>query len=188
MLMNPRIHNSIAPIVGTSQTLLTHLTKEVVAEAVCGGAWADRTPRQVIWTGVNGRTPGEVFNAVSVENSPSSVIIISLTTSPTFVISGNLNVSKKRQSASQGLGGNTKKLDTVVDVKLPNDLDYVPIFRKVIGQKLSDGSSDDLHLRCRINLSNDPIQTQAPHFIYMWLPAINTLNESGILVTPATSI
>ena len=45
---------------------------------------------------------------------------------------------------SSGLGGNTQNLDAVVDENFPNDLDSASIFSKVIGHKLSNGSSDDL--------------------------------------------
>ena len=93
---------------------------------------------------------------------------------------------KKLQSTSPGLGGNTQKLDAVVDGKLPNDMDYASISGKVIGHKLSNGSSDDLYSLCRMNFVNDPVQTRDPHSVDMGLPAISTFNESGILGTPAT--
>ena len=38
------------------------------------------------------------------------------------------------------LGWKIQKLDDVVDGKLPDDLDYMSIFSKVIGDKLSNGS------------------------------------------------
>ena len=47
--------------------------------------------------------------------------------------------------------GNTQKMYAVVDGNLPDDLDSLSIFSKVIGHKLSDGSRDDLYLRCRMN-------------------------------------
>ena len=168
--------------------ILTTATKEVVADAALGGAWVNRTPRKVIRTGVYGSTPEEVYNAVSVNNAPYPVIIGSVITSPPCGISRILQVSKKRQYNSPGLVRNTQKLDNVVDRNLPDDLDYAYIFSKVIGHKISDGSSDDIYSRCRLNFANDPIQTQAPHFMDMGLPTINILNESGVLGNPATKI
>ena len=41
--MNPRIKDRIAPTGRDSQTLLTSVTKEVVADAGLGGAWVNRT-------------------------------------------------------------------------------------------------------------------------------------------------
>ena len=84
--------------------------------------------------------------------------------------------------------GNTQKLDAIVDLKLPNDMDYASIFSKVIGHKLYDGPSRDIYLRCRMNFANNPVQTQYPRFINMGLPAINTLNESDVLDNPDTRI
>ena len=45
--MNPRIGQSIAPIVVAPQTLLTPAAKEVIADAASGGAWVNRNLRQV---------------------------------------------------------------------------------------------------------------------------------------------
>ena len=39
-----------------------------------------------------------------------------------------------------------------------------------------------------MNFANDPVQTQDPHFMDMGIPAINTLNESGVLGNPTTRI
>ena len=43
LMMNPRINQSIAPIVVAPQTLLTPDTKEVFVDAASGGAWVNRT-------------------------------------------------------------------------------------------------------------------------------------------------
>ena len=102
--------------------------------------------------------------------------LLEVTTYPHCVLSGSLQVAKKRKSTYPGLDENTPKLDAVVDGKLPNSLYYASIFSKVIGHKLSDVSRDDLYSRCRMNFVNDPSQIQAPHFMYMGLLDIKTLN------------
>ena len=186
--LNPSIGGSIAPIGEDYQTLSTTETKEVVADAASGGVWVKRSPLQVSRTGFDGITPGNVCNAGSVEHIPTPFIFVSVTTSPPCGLSGSLQVAKKYQYTSPGLGGNTQKLDAIVDGNLPNDMDYAPIFSKVISHKLSDGSRNDLYLRFRMNPVNDHVQTQSPHFMDMGLLDINTLNESGVLSTPATSI
>ena len=89
---------------------------------------------------------------------------------------------------SPSLGGNAQKLDTVVDINFSNYLGSTSIFSKVISHKLSNGASGDLYSRCRMNFVNDPVQTQAPQFMNMGLPSINTLNKSGVLGTPTTII
>ena len=86
------------------------------------------------------------------------------------------------------MGGNTQKLDVVIDKKLPNDLDSASIFIKVIGHKLSDGSSYELYLRCRMNFAGDVAQTQISQFMDLGIPTINTLDESSVLGTLATRI
>ena len=109
-------------------------------------------------------------------------------TSPPYGLVRILQAAKKRQFTSPVLGGNTQKLDAVVDGKLTNDLDYASIFSKFIGHKLSDSSSGGLYLRYRMNFEKYPVQTQAPHFMNMGLSSINKFNESGVLGTPATRI
>ena len=69
-----------------------------------------------------------------------------------------------------------------------NYLDSESIFRKVIGHKRFDGSSDDLHVCYRMNFAGDVVQSQAPHLIDLEIQNINTLNERGVIGTPATSI
>ena len=62
------------------------------------------------------------------------------------------------------------------------------VFRKLIGHELYHGSRNNLYLHCEMNLSSNVVQTKAPKFVDFGLPAINKLNESGVLGTPATSI
>ena len=84
--------------------------------------------------------------------------------------------------------GNTQKLDAVIDRKLPDDLDSASIFRKVIGHNLSDGSSGDLYLHCRMNFTDDVFQTQTPKLMDLGFSTINTLDESSHLSNFATRI
>ena len=120
--------------------------------------------------------PKSVFNAVIVEHAPSPLLNVIDATFTPCGLSGSLKVAKKRQSMSPGLGGNTQKLDTAIDGKLPNNLESESIFRKVIGHKLSYGSIGGLYSYFRMNFANDPVQTQAPNFMDIGLPDINTLN------------
>ena len=62
------------------------------------------------------------------------------------------------------------------------------IFRKVICDKLSDGSVRDLYMCCRMNLAEDPIQTQTPQFVVLGLSTINSLYEGSGLSTPVNII
>ena len=186
--MNPRIDQRIAPMVLAPQTLLMLVTKEVIADAASGGVWVNRTPRRVSRTGVNGSTPGKICNDVSIVEPPSPFLIIIVATSPHFFLNGSLHVFNKPQSTSPGLGRNNQNFDNVVDRKLPDDLNSASIFSQVIGFKLSDGSSSDLYLRCRMNFAGGVLQTQTPQFMDLGFSATNALGESIFLSTPDTRI
>ena len=103
-----------------------------------------------------------------------------------------LNVSQevvnKWQSNYPGLVGKSQKLGSSIDGKLPNDLDLTYIFSKVIGHKLSDGSSRDLYTCCRMKFLADTVQTQTPKFTDMGLSTINALDKISGLSTPDTRI
>ena len=71
---------------------------------------------------------------------------------------------------------------------MPDDLDSASIFSKVVGHKLSNGSSGYLYTRWRINFAADPVQIQTPQYMDMGFSAINTFDESSGLSPPATKI
>ena len=83
---------------------------------------------------------------------------------------------------------NAQKLDTIADRKFPNDRDSASVFSKVIGRKLSHGSRNDLYLRCWMNFLSNIFQIEAPQLVHLGLLDVNTLNEFGILGTPATRV
>ena len=89
-MTNPKIGDMIATIGGVSKTLSMPTTKEVVADAASVGAWVNRTLRQLIRTGVDRSTPGNVCDAISVEHAPSPVLIGIVATSPPCGIRGSL--------------------------------------------------------------------------------------------------
>ena len=77
-------------------------------------------------------------------------------------------------------------MDTSVDRNLPDDQDSAYIFSKVIGCELSHGSSADFYLRYQMNFESNAVQTKAPQFMELGIPAVNTSNDFGIQVTPDT--
>ena len=111
-----------------------------------GSVWLNRNLWRVSRTSVNGSTPGDMGHVVSTKHDPSPVLIAVVGTLPPCVLNGSLQVTNKRKSTSPAVVGNTQKLDAVVDGNLPDDLDYASIFSNVIGQKLSNGSINDLYL------------------------------------------
>ena len=106
---------------------------------------------------VDGSTSGNIIHAVSVFEPLSPVMIGIVATYSPCGLNVIQQVANKRQSTSPALVGHTQKLDAVVYIKLPNDLDFVSIFIKVIGHKLSAGSIVDLYTRCSVNFAADPI-------------------------------
>ena len=150
--------------------------------------WVNRNLRQVSRTGVDGSTPGDIRNAVSEVEPKSPFLIGIVATSPPCGINTIRQVENKWQSTSPGLVGQTPKLDAVVDGKLPDDLDSASIPSKRIGHKLSDSSIGDLYMRCKMNFTADPVQTQTPQFMDLGYWTINALDKSSGLITRAARI
>ena len=111
-----------------------------------------------------------------------------VSTSPPCGLNVSHQVENKRKSTSAGLVRQNQRLDTVVDIKLTNDLDYASISIKVIGHKLYDSSIGDFYMRCRMNFAVDPVQTHTPQFMDLGFSTINALAESSGPSTPDTRI
>ena len=164
------------------------VTKWVAVNAALGSTWVNMTSRQLSQTGVDGSTPGNICNVFNIEHASSPVLIGIDGTSPTCGLIGSLQFLNEWHSSSPDWSGKNQKLEAVVDGDLPNALNYVSIFSRVIGHKLYDGSSGDLYSSCRMNFVGDFFQNQAPQLMDLGLPDINTLNEGGVLSTSATRI
>ena len=160
------------------------MTKEVGTDTASGGVWNHRTSRQVSSTGVTRSTPVSIGNSIGIAENYSLVLIGIIETAPHCDLNLSQEVGNKWQSTSPGLVRKSKKLDAVVDRKLPNNPDSASIFSKVIGDKLSDGSSRDLYTRCRMNLTSDPIQTKTPQFINLGISTIDALDKGSGISTP----
>ena len=93
-------------------------------------------------TGVDGSTPGDICNTASVKHAPSPVLFGIVSTSPPCGLNGSLKVINKRKRNSSDFGGKTQKLDAVVEKKIPTNVHFI----KLIGQKLSDGSINEIYL------------------------------------------
>ena len=79
-------------------------------------------------------------------------------------------------------------MDTAFDRKFPDDQDSASVFSKVIGCELSHISCADIYSRCWMEFASNVVQTEAPQFIDLGLPAVSTSDEFGILGNPATRI
>ena len=184
--MDPMIDNTIAKIGGVSQALSKPPTKEVVADTACNIAWVNWNLRHVIRTGRDGSTLYETGMDVKSKPFPFPIPIESPTIDSSCGINRSLQVGKKQQSSSPDKVSNSQKLDTVINRKFTDDQDYTSLLIKLIVHKLSNGSIYDLYLRCRMNFSSNAVQTKAPQFVDLGLPAINTSNKLSVLGTTAT--
>ena len=63
-----------------------------------------------------------------------------------------------------------------------------PIFTKLLCDKLSDSSSRDLYIRCKMSLAADPVNIPEPQFVYLGLSTIDALDKGSSLFTPATTV
>ena len=54
-----------------------------------------------------------------------------------------------------------------------------PTWSKVIGNKFTDKSSDDINSRCQINLVRDAVLTQSPNFVNLGLSSVHPLDDLG---------
>ena len=173
---NPWIDQEISEIKLTPQTLLTPATKVIVTDAASGGAWMFSTLRQASRTGVNGRIPWNIGNAIGIVEPSYPVMIGIIGTTPPCGLNIRQEVWNKRQATFPGLVRQSQKLNAVVDRKLTNNLD----------SKLSNCSRRDLYTRFSMNFAADTVQTQTPQFVDLRISTINTFDEGSGLSTHTT--
>ena len=84
---------------------------------------------------VNGRTPGNISNAIGIVEPSSPVLIEMFGTYSHFGLNMSQEVDYKYKSASPGLVRKTPKTNAVVNRKLSYDWESTSIFSKVIIDK-----------------------------------------------------
>ena len=82
----------------------------------------------------------------------------------------------------------TQKFDTSIDGFFSENGDSTPIFRKLIGRELSHSSIANPYMRCRVDFTSNVVGTEAPYFMHLGIPAVNTLDELNPFGTPATRV
>ena len=102
--------------------------------------------------------------------------------------SGSLNVLNKHQYTYPSVSRNTQKFDASVYGNLADDRDYTSIFRKVLGLELSGSFSANIYLRCRVDFTSNSVETEAPNFVHLGLPAVNALDEFNTFGTTDTRV
>ena len=100
---NQGIDQRIEDIRLAPKMLLIPATKEIVADAAPGGACIHSNPRQLIRTGVDGFTPGNIGNDIDIVKPSSPVLIGMIGTAPPCGLNLSQEVGDKRKSTPSGL-------------------------------------------------------------------------------------
>ena len=167
---------------------MTPAVKKIFADATSGNAWTNRIPRQVIRTGVNRTTPGNIGNdcGISEASYPALIGIIGAT-DPPCGLNKSQEIGDTRQSTSPDLR-NFNKLDTSIYQQFTNNIIAPPIFTEVIGDKISGSSIWYLYTRCWTKLASDPVNIPESQFVDLELSTINALGKGSSPWTPATIV
>ena len=193
----PQPKNSMIRV--TPQTLLTPVVKEISADAKSGNVWNNRTPRQIIRTGIDGSIPisTPIHSGISNYSTPASsestgtrvtgTRIPIGTTAPPRGINLSPNIYDIRKSTTPYLR-KSNKLETSIDGHFTNNMIAPPIFTDVICEKLSDSSSQDIYTLYWLNLLADPVNIPAPQFVDLGISTIDALGKGASLWTPATIV
>ena len=176
------------PILLAPQTLMTPVAKKIFADATLGSVWTNRIPRQVISMGVNRTTPWNIDNAcgISENSSPDLIGIIGDTDLPC-----GLNVIQEIGDIRRSISPyfiKSNNLDTFINQQFTNNIFARPIFTEIIVDKLSDMSSGDLHTRCRMNLTEDPVNILALQFVDLGISTIDALDIISSLCALTTRV
>ena len=184
--INPHIENRFATCGGNPHALEMPTTKLVITDTARSSTRVLWTTGNISRTGRDRTTPGDcnVFVRSPWLNPP--VLIGDTTMSPSCGIMGGLEILNIHGSTGSVKIGDTQKSNTSVDENLAEGEDSTTIFSKIIGQELSHGSSADIYLRCWMDFISSTVVTEAPYFVDLGLPAVNTSDEFNTSGTPAT--
>ena len=133
-------------------------------------------------------TQATLVNSIGIFEKSSPVLIVIIETSPPCWLKLSQEVFNIGQSTSPGLVRQSQKLDAAIDRNLSNNRDSTSIFRKVVCEKLSNGSIQGLYTRFRMNLAVYTFQSHTPKLVDLGISTINALDEGSGLSTPATRI
>ena len=188
------------PMIGLMpETLLITDVKDIFAETTPGNAWTNRTPQQIIRTGIDGSIPisTPIHSEKSKYPTPDSSDIngtrgtktrITIgTTAPPCSLNVSLNIDNIRKSATPDLR-NYNNLDTSIDGKFTDNLVAPTIITELLCDKLSNSSSRDIYMRCSMNLTADTVNIPAPPNENLVFSAINSLYKSSSIWPPPTRV
>ena len=173
---------------GTHHARTTPTKKELITDAACSSARVIWTPVYVSRMGRDNTTTQDRTIAVRPPWENELVLIGDTTIYPTCGIMGSQEFISKHGSTGSVEIGDIQKFHTSIDGNLAENGDSTPISSKVIKPELSHDSSADIYLICRVNFTINAVRNEAPDFMHLGLPAVNTLDELRSFGTPATRV
>ena len=187
MTTDPQILEWVAICGRNLHALLTPTSNRVLTDAARIRVRVFRTPGDVSRMCRNSTTPCDVNVVIIYPRLNSPVLNDGGTTaSPTRPWIHEI-VGSKGPTGSVEVR-NSHIFNTSINENLAKNGDYTPIFSKVIRQELSNGSSTDIYLRCRVEFTSTTVGTKAPYFMHFELLAVNAADELRSFGTPTTRV
>ena len=173
----PFMNSRIATLELALQTMLNPLVKEIFVDVALGSVWKNRTPRQIIRTGIDGSIPistqihsgiSKIFTITPSDSNgtKSSIRNSGNSTAPPAEDLRSPGIGNKRQLASPNLRV-SDKLDTFIVGKFSNNLVVQPIFAEVYSNKLSNRYNWDLYSHVGMHLVTYPVNPMTPHLVHL---------------------
>ena len=185
--IEPPIAYVAASDIGTTHARHTIASKVIVTDAACSGARVFQDPADINRKDTEGKITWESNTSRRSPRLTSQVLIGGGTTvSPTRTRIQDISSTKGPTGSVEVR--NVQILNTSINRNSTKNEDPTPTFSNVIGRKISDASSADIHLRCRVNFTHDAVVTKIPNFMNLGLSDVHTLDEIGSFSIPATII
>ena len=185
--LDPRIADGVATSSGMFHAHQTISSKEIVMDTARSGASIFKDLKVVNWRDTEGIIQREGNNVVMVERLTNPVMI-GAGTSVSPNRTGMQDIGSPNGSFGSKEVMDAQPLETSINGIYDKHRDPVPTFSKVIFIKLSNESSTNVYLRCRMNLMRDAVLTESPNFRNLGLLSVHTSDEFGYVFTPTTII
>ena len=173
--IDPRIADGVTAGRGTEHARQTIASKVIVTAVVRSGAHVLQNPADVIRTDTDETIPRDGNTSISYPRFSYTVLIGGGTTvSPTRTGSQEI-ISPKGPTSSVEVR-NAQPFHTSINGNYAKDGDSTPT---VIGRELSNDSSANIYLRCRVNFTCESVVTKTPNFMNLRLLAVQTSDGLG---------
>ena len=126
----------------------------------------------------------------AVEITPRSTTPVCIGTGPLIYPTrmGRQYIGSPKRSISPQEVSNAEPFNTSINGIYSKHRDSESTWSKLTGSKLSNKSSVDVYLRCRMNLLRETVLTKIPNFMDLGLSSVHTTDELGSVFIPTTRI